>query len=79
MQSRLGALHQIPRDEANWETAIQLAFGVRQGGKMIPCTDVLIASAAIVNNCTLLHSDRHFDVMAENTCLNVRSLVSIVR
>jgi predicted nucleic acid-binding protein len=79
LQSRLGALHRMPADEANWETAIQLAFKLRQGGKMIPYTDVLIASAAIVNNCTLLHCDRHFDLMAENTRLNARSLVSIVR
>jgi len=79
LQSRLSALHQMPADEANWETAIQLAFKLRQGGKMIPYTDLLIASAAIVNNCTLLHCDRHFDLMAENTRLNVRSLASIVR
>jgi hypothetical protein len=79
LQSRLSALHQMPTDEADWETAIQLAFQLRRGGKMIPYTDVLIASAAIVNNCTLLHCDRHFDLMPENTRLNVRSLVSIVR
>jgi predicted nucleic acid-binding protein len=78
LQSRLGALHQMPADEANWETAIQLAFKLRRGGKMIPNTDILIASAAITNNCTLLHCDRHFDLMAENSRLNVRSLVSIV-
>jgi predicted nucleic acid-binding protein len=77
LQSRLSALHQVPKDEANWETAIQLAFQLRRGGKMIPYTDILIASAAITNDCTLLHSDRHFDVIAEASHLKVKSLVSI--
>jgi predicted nucleic acid-binding protein len=78
LKSRLSALHQMPADEATWETAIQLAFKLRQQGKNIPYTDILIASAAIINTCTLLHSDRHFDLMAENIDLNVKSLVSAV-
>jgi len=79
LKNRLSALHQISADEANWETAIQLAFKLRQRGKIIPYTDIIIASAAIINNCTLLHCDRHFDLMAENTDLKVKSLISILR
>jgi predicted nucleic acid-binding protein len=79
LKSRLSGLHQMPADEATWDTAIQLAFKLRQRGIIIPCTDILIASAAIINDCMLLHSDRHFDLMAENTHLDVRSFVSIVR
>ena len=78
LKSRLDALHQIPASEANWEVAAQLSFELRRQGKVIPYTDILIGSAAIVNNCTLLHADRHFDLMAEDTDLNVRSLVSAV-
>jgi len=79
LKNRLSALHQIPADEANWEAAIQLAFKLRQQGEIIPYTDIIIASSAIINNFTLLHCDKHFDLMAENTDLNVRSLISIVR
>jgi hypothetical protein len=79
LKNRLSALHQISADEANWETAIQLAFKLRQQGKIIPYTDIIIASAAIINNCTLLHCDKHFDLMAENTDLKVKSLISILR
>jgi predicted nucleic acid-binding protein len=79
LKNRLSALHQISADEANWETAIQLAFKLRQQGKIIPYTDIIIASAAIINNCTLLHCDRHFDLMAENTDLKVKSLISVLR
>ncbi len=79
LKSRLDALHQIPTDEANWEMAAQLSFKLRQRGKVIPYTDILIGSAAILTSSLLLHADRHFDLMAEDTDLNVRSFVSIVR
>jgi predicted nucleic acid-binding protein len=79
LKGRLDALQQIPTNEANWELATQLSFKLRQQGKVIPYTDILIGAAAIMTGCLLLHADRHFDVMAENTDLNVQSLVSIVR
>jgi len=50
-----------------------------QRGKAISYTDILIGSAAILANALLLHADRHFDLMAEDTDLRVRSLVSVVR
>ena len=79
LKSRLDALHQIPTNEANWELATQLAFKLRQQGKVIPYADILIGSAAILAGCLLLHADRHFDLMAEDTKLSVRSLVSVSR
>jgi len=79
LRSRLDALHQIPASEANWEVAAQLSFKLRQRGKVIPYTDILIGSAAIITNCLLLHADRHFDLMAEDTDLKARSLVSVAR
>ena len=79
LKSRLDALHRIPTDEANWEAAAQLSFKLRRQGRVIPYTDILIGSAAILADCLLLHADRHFDLMAEDTDLNVRSLISIVK
>jgi hypothetical protein len=78
LKSRLDALHQIPANEANWEVATQLSFKLRQQGKVIPYTDILIGTAAIITGCLLLHADKHFDLMAEDTDLNVRSLISIL-
>jgi predicted nucleic acid-binding protein len=78
LKSRLAALHQIPADEANWELATQLSFKLRQQGRVIPYTDILIGAAAIITGCLLLHADRHFDLMAEDTNLNVKSLISII-
>lgn len=79
LKGRLDALHQIPMSEGNWETAAQLSFELRQRGKVIPYTDILIGSAAILADALLLHADKHFDLMAEDTDLNVKSLVSVVR
>ena len=79
LNGRLDALHQIPADEANWDIAAELSFKLRQRGKVIPYPDILIGSAAILANALLLHADRHFDLMAEDTDLRVRSLVSVAR
>lgn len=79
LKGRLDALHQIPMSEGNWETAAQLSFELRQRGKVIPYTDILIGSAAILADALLLHADKHFDLMAGDTDLNVKSLVSVVR
>ena len=78
LKSRLGALHQIPAEESTWDMAERLSFELRRQGKIIPYTDILIGSAAILSSALLLHADRHFDLMAEDTDLNVRSLVSAV-
>lgn len=78
LKSRLDVLHQIPTDEANWEAAAHLSFKLRQQGKLIPYTDILIGSAAILANCLLLHVDKHFDLMVEHTDLNAKSLASVV-
>ena len=75
LKSRLSALHELPADEESWELATRLSFELRQKGKAIPYTDVLIAAAAMVGGCLLLHADRHFDLVAESTDLTVRSLL----
>jgi hypothetical protein len=76
LKSRLDALHQLPTGDANWEAAAALSFKLRRRGKIIPYTDILIGSAAILADALLLHADRHFDLMAEDTDLNVKSFVS---
>jgi predicted nucleic acid-binding protein len=79
LKSRLDALHQLPVDGFTWEMAAEIAFKLRQRGKIIPYTDILIGSAAILADILLLHADSHFDLMAEDTDLSVRSLVSASR
>ena len=46
--------------------------------KLSPILTYLASSAAILANALLLHADKYFDLMAKDTDLNVRSLVSAV-
>ena len=70
LKSRLDSLHQL---ETIWNDACELAFTLRRKGVIVPYTDILIASSALSAGATLLHFDRHFDLIAGITDLNVES------
>jgi len=70
LKSRLDSLHYL---ETMWNDACELAFTLRRKGIVVPYTDILIASSAIYSGTTLLHFDRHFDLIAGITDLNVES------
>lgn len=71
----LSALHQFPISGAVWTRSYRTAFDLKRQGVTVPATDVLIATVAQENRVTLLHADRHFDLMAEKTGLKVESWV----
>ena len=71
----LSALHQFPVSSSIWTRSYRLGFDLRRQGVTVPATDALIASVAQENRLTLLHADRHFDLIAEKTDLRVESLV----
>ena len=70
LKSRLDSLHHL---ETIWNDACELAFTLRRKGVIVPYTDILIASSALSAGATLLHFDRHFDLIAGITDLNVES------
>ena len=70
LKSRLDSLHHL---ETIWNDACELAFTLRRKGVVVPYTDILIASSALSAGATLLHFDRHFDLIAGITDLNVES------
>ncbi|MDD5095503.1 MAG: PIN domain nuclease [Dehalococcoidia bacterium] len=78
LKNRLDALHRIEITQEVWEESAKLGFNLRRAGKTIPNTDLIIASAAILAGATLLHADRHFDLVAEETPLSVESLVHLI-
>jgi predicted nucleic acid-binding protein len=51
--------------EKVWETAYSIAFQSRRKGITVPATDILISALVIENNCTLLHSDNHFNILSK--------------
>lgn len=79
LNNYLGALEEIPADTQLWEDAGRLAFDLRRKGLTIPYTDILIASAAIRSKSVLLHADSHFDIIGQETELQVESYVSCIK
>ena len=79
LKSRLDALEEVPSDRSLWESACQLGFTLKRKGVTVPPTDIFIASAAMAYGATLVHADRHFDMICKNTNLKVESLISKIR
>lgn len=75
LSEELSALSQFPVNETLWLKSCRLAFELRRKGVTASSTDVLIAAVAQENQLTLLHADRHFDLIAEKTNLLVESRV----
>ena len=73
----LGGLHQLPVTEETWDEAASIAYELRRVGITVPFTDILIATIAIHADATVLHRDRHFDLIAQHTPLRVESHVSV--
>ena len=64
-------LHILPMTDPVWRRAERLRFELRQKGHVIPLPDVLIASSALLHDCELFHTDKHFDVIARATALQI--------
>ena len=71
LQDAFQGLPQLPLSDAVWRRAERMRFWLRRAGHVIPVPDVVIASCAIVHDCELLHTDRHFDIVARTTALKV--------
>jgi len=70
----LDALPQIDLTPETWREAARLGFQLRRKGVSIPVTDLLIAASALHNHCLLIHSDRHFPLIAGHSPLKERSI-----
>lgn len=70
LKSRLDSLHHL---ETPWNDACEVAFTLRRKGVVVPYTDIMVASSALFAGATLLHFDRHFDLIAGITDLTVES------
>lgn len=68
------ALPHLPTDRNVWETAWQTAYKLKKAGANIPIADILISTIATRYQCTLIHSDKHFNLAAKYTGLKVMEL-----
>ncbi|MCC5841706.1 MAG: PIN domain-containing protein [Opitutales bacterium] len=55
----------LPVDEACWQEAYRVAGRAAEAGKPVPNTDILIHACARRHGVTILHRDKHFDVLAD--------------
>jgi hypothetical protein len=68
------ALPVLSLDAKAWQISWETAFLCRQRGLNIPALDTLIASIAIRHGVTLMHSDRHYELLSRHTPLKALAL-----
>lgn len=66
MKSRMEALEMLPVNEDVWESAYRAGYDLRRKGITVPTIDILILSIAKVHNCSVLHHDKHFKLVAKH-------------
>ncbi len=76
LSEELAALQQLSISEVTWAHSTKTTFDLRRRGITAPATDILIATVARDNNVTLIHADKHFDLIATQTDLVVESWVA---
>ena len=68
---KLEGVHYLPTKEVYWLKASRLSFSLHRKGIKIPSTDILIATIAIENDCSILHKDEHFEVISQHSQLRL--------
>ena len=71
LEVRLGSLLKRSVSSLDWGQVNELGFSLRRKGLTIPTVDLIIASVALQGSCTLLHHDRHFQLIAGHSSLKV--------
>ena len=66
----LTGLTYLAVDESFWERLSNFSFQLFRKGITVPLTDTYIALLCIENQASLLHRDKHFDLIARETKLN---------
>lgn len=76
LKNRLNSLKQIQLVKKDWEEIAYNAFKLRRKGITVPYIDIIISTAASINNMVLLHADRHFDVIAKEIDLEAENVLN---
>ncbi len=67
----LRSLIHLPVTEDFWGRLSRFSFDLFRKGIVVPLTDTYIALVAIENNAHLLHRDKHFALIAQETGLEI--------
>jgi predicted nucleic acid-binding protein len=67
----LKGLTYLPAAEEFWDNVAEFSFQLFRKGVTVPLTDTYIALLCIENKASILHRDKHFDLISEKTPLKV--------
>ncbi len=73
LNKRLNSLLSLDMNNEVWNKASKLAYDLKRNGITVPYIDIMIAATAIHHNTTLLHLDKHFDMIALKSSLKLES------
>lgn len=77
LKEEFDALAQFKIDALVWQESYKLGFSLKRRGLNVPTVDILIAASAIVNNTTVLHNDKHFDLISDHSSLKTISAAKL--
>ena len=72
----LKGLEYLPVSDDFWEKLSLFSFRLFRKGVTVPLTDTYIALLGIENNASILHRDKHFDLIAEKVPLKILTVFS---
>ncbi len=78
LKNRLDSLYEIKINDNLWQKAAEMAFSLRRKGMTVPYADILISASALSEGTLILHADEHFDLIAKNFDLPVKSLIDTI-
>jgi predicted nucleic acid-binding protein len=71
LSNLLKGINYLPVAEEFWENLSEFSFQLFRKGISAPLTDTYIALLCIENKVSLLHHDKHFELIAQNTPLKI--------
>jgi predicted nucleic acid-binding protein len=71
LKDLLKGLSYLPVPEEFWHRLSAFSFRLFRKGLTVPLTDTCIALLCIEHAVSLVHRDRHFDLIAQHSSLNV--------
>ncbi len=74
MREEFEAYHWCELSAATWQIAARDAYELRLKGITVPLTEVVIARVARDNGYTLLHRDRHFELIGRQIGLQTKTV-----
>lgn len=70
----LDSLIFVPITNHVWNLAFRTGFTLRRNGVTVQTADMVIAAAAMGSECTVIHRDKHFDLISNYCGLNAQRI-----